>query len=81
MSNLPAKNSYLLSLNYIDEACKEMVRMLNDEDYEGYKDKSKHELWMDLAKLLINNPNSVLLCFESLDKSIRCRFNIEKWDK
>mmetsp|Transcript_16009 Transcript_16009/g.48093 ORF Transcript_16009/g.48093 Transcript_16009/m.48093 type:complete len:1025 (+) Transcript_16009:175-3249(+) len=59
----PAKGepfvAYLLSVECYDEAAKQMVRLVDDPDFESAEGKSRHQLWLQLCKLCAEHPTHI----------------------
>jgi len=66
---------YLISLGYIQEAVEQLLNICGDDEFESARDKSKHELWMQLCDLLCKHAKKI----RDLDVDGIIRFGIRKF--
>ncbi|XP_063424843.1 pre-mRNA-splicing factor SYF1-like [Mytilus trossulus] len=50
---------YLKSIDWLDEAAKRLVNIIDDDSYISKEGKSKHQLWNELCELVAKNPDKV----------------------
>lgn len=50
---------YLKSIDWLDEAAKRLVNIIDDDSYVSKEGKSKHQLWNELCELIAKNPDKV----------------------
>jgi pre-mRNA-splicing factor SYF1 len=50
---------YLEEIGQIDEAAKQLARIINQENFVSLHGKSKHDLWMRLCSLASKNPDQI----------------------
>lgn len=50
---------YLTSREAIDEACVQLVKLVNNEEFVSMYNKSKHDFWMELCRLISKYPDKI----------------------
>jgi len=50
---------YLKKVKRLDEAAKQLANLVNDENFISQRGKSKHDLWSELLKMVVHNPQQI----------------------